>query len=301
MISVVIKRVEGVAMRDGRKRYQSLATAAVAFLLLACSCSGVSEDSLVVHFIDVGQGDAILIDYGEYEMLIDGGRWGQCAGYLVSRIDGPLEVMVATHPDVDHIEGLVYVLENFEVEEIWMNRDTSDTKTYQRFLEAVENERAQVLYARKGRQITLGALVFDVLHPDPYTSATFTKNDNSIVLKLSFGEVDFLFAADIEGKAEAALIAANLVDETEVLKVSDHGSEYCSTEGFLLVVQPEVAIYSAGKNPYGHPSSEALARLRAVGTMTFGTDTYGSIRVVTDGVSYFVQTEKGDLSVSPDT
>jgi len=288
-------------MRDGRKRYQFLATAAVAFLLLARPCLGASEDSLVVHFIDVGQGDAILVDYGEYEMLIDGGRWGQCAAYLVSRIDGPLEVMVATHPDVDHIGGLAYVLENFEVEEIWMNKDTSDTKTYQRFIDAVENERAQVLYARRGRQIALGTLAFDVLHPDPYTSATFTKNDNSIVLKLSFGEVDFLFTGDIESEAEAALIAANLVDETEVLKVSDHGSERCSTGGFLLVVQPEVAIYSAGKNPYGHPSPEALARLRAVGTMAFGTDSYGSIRVVTDGMSYFVQTEIGDLSVSPGT
>ena len=301
MISVVIKHLEGVALRDGREKHQFFIIGVVAVLLFACSCLGALEDSLVVHFIDVGQGDAILIDYGEYEMLIDGGRWGQCAGYLVSRIDGPLEVMVATHPDVDHIGGLVYVLENFEVDEIWMNRDTSDTKTYQRFLDAVENERAQVLYARKGRQIALGSLAVDVLHPDPFTSATFTNNDNSVVLRLSFGEVDFLLTGDIEGEAEAALITTNLVDETEVLKISDHGSEHCSTEGFLLVVQPEVAIYSAGKNPYGHPSSEALARLRAVGTMTFGTDTYGSIQVVTDGTSYFVQTEKGDLLVSPGT
>jgi hypothetical protein len=122
-------------------------------------------DQLEIHFIDVGQGDAILIDYGTNEMLIDGGRWGDCAAYVPNYIDGALEVMVATHPDADHVGGLDDILDIFDVENIWLNGDTASTQTYIDFMAKVNAEGAQVHQAQRGDRISLGTLAFDVLHP----------------------------------------------------------------------------------------------------------------------------------------
>ena len=146
---------------------------------------------LKVHFIDVGQGDSILIDLGETEVLIDGG--GKSPGvvaYLNDYVDGVLEIMVATHPHADHIGGLIAVLDAFEVEEIWHNGDSSTSKTYSQFMSAVSTEGAQVYEGTRGDIIKVGELTFSVLHPVSLDDAT---NNNSIVLSLSYGEIDFLF------------------------------------------------------------------------------------------------------------
>lgn len=242
-------------------------------------------DQLVIHFIDVGQGDAILIDYGTNEMLIDGGRWGDCADYVPSYIDGALEVMVATHPDADHIGGLDDILDIFDVENIWLNGDTASTQTYTDFMAKVNAESAQVHQAQRGDQISLGTLTFDVLHPTlPLDS---DKNENSIVLELSFGQVDFLFTGDAGSSAEASMLAAGLIDDIGILKVSHHGSKYCSTANFLAAAQPEIAIYSAGaNNTYGHPAPETIMRLCDIGAIIYGTDIHGTIVVTTDGITY---------------
>lgn len=244
-------------------------------------------DQLVVHFIDVGQGDAILIDYGTNEMLIDGGRWGDCAAYVPTYIDGALEVMVATHPDADHIGGLDDILDIFDVEHIWLNGDTASTQTYIDFMAKVNAEGAQVHQAQRGDQISLGTLTFDVLNPSlPLDS---DKNENSIVLELSFGQVDFLFTGDAGSSAEASMLAANLIDDIDILKVSHHGSKYCSTANFLAAAQPEIAIYSAGaNNTYGHPAPETITRICDIGATIYGTDVHGTIVVTTDGITYDV-------------
>jgi len=243
---------------------------------------------LVIHFIDVGQGDAILIDYGTNEMLIDGGRWGDCADYIPSYIDGALEVMVATHPDADHIGGLGNVLDAFDVKDIWLNGDTASTQTYMDFMAKVNEEGAQVHQAQRGDQISLSTLTFDVLHPTlPLGS---DRNENSIVLGLPFGQVDFLFTGDAESGAEASMIAAGLIDDIDILKVSHHGSKYSSTASFLNAAQPEIAIYSAGaNNPYGHPAPETITRLCDIGATIYGTDVHGTILVTTNGTTYNVQ------------
>jgi len=242
---------------------------------------------LMVHFIDVGQGDAILIDHGTHEMLIDGGRWSDCATYLPTYVDGPLEVMVATHPDADHIGGLGNVLDTFDVEHIWLNGDTASTQTYIDFMAKVGAEGAQVHQAQRGDQISLSTLTFDVLHPTlPLDS---DKNENSIVLRLSFGLVDFLFTGDIEIGGEASMVAAGLIDDIDILKVSHHGSKYCSTANFLAAARPEIAIYFAGVgNPYGHPAPETIIRLYDIGATIYGTDIHGTIIVMTDGTTYSV-------------
>lgn len=280
-------------MRIRYKWYSPLIaiTLVLSFLLVpTTSPTAVAEPILYVHFIDVGQGDCILVDLGETEVLIDAGRSGGVVESLQPIIDGHLEVMVATHPDADHIGGLTYVLGAFDVDKIWLNGDTAETQTYQNFIQAVNSEGAQVRVARRGDEIRVGSLSFLVLHPvDPLVNET---NNNSIVLRLAYGQVDFLFPGDAEKEAEMSMLQANLITDIDILKVSHHGSKGASSQEFLAKAKPEVAIYMAGKdNQYGHPHAETLARLQAVGAQVYGTDQYGTIIITTDGQSYQVGLE----------
>jgi competence protein ComEC len=239
---------------------------------------------LKVHFIDVGQGDAILIDLGETEILIDGG--GKSPGvvsYLNDYVDGAIEVMVATHPHADHIGGLIAVLGAFSVQEIWHNGDTSTSQTYSQFMAAVQAEGAEVQTGRRGDEISVGGLIFTVLNPITLGSDI---NNNSLVLSLSYGEVDFLFMGDAENGAEGAmLIAADMpVPDVEILKVGHHGSRTSSSQAFLALAKPEVAIYMAGEgNSYGHPHEETINALMQIGADIYGTGVYGTIIITTDG------------------
>jgi competence protein ComEC len=252
-----------------------------------------TEGELAVHFIDVGQGDAILIDLGETEVLIDGGdKSPGVVAYLNEYVDGPLEVMVATHAHADHIGGLISVLNNFQVEQIWYNGDTSISQTYADFMAAVNAENAEVHVATRGDVIEVNGLSFEVLNPSNLTGTT---NNNSIVLHLAFGETDFLFMGDAEQEAEAIMLAKSdiPVPEVEILKVGHHGSRTASSPAFLAVTSPEVAIYMAGEgNTYGHPHKETIEALLAVGAEIYGTDIHGTIVITTDGAVYTIQTTK---------
>jgi len=253
--------------------------------------AAISLVTLTVHFIDVGQGDSILVDFGDTEVLIDGGEKSPgVVSYIDDYVDGPLEVMVATHPHTDHIGGLIGVLDAFKVDEIWLNGDTSTSETYSRFMSAVNSEGAKVREVRRGDTIQVGNLTFDVLHP---ANLSGTTNDNSIVLSLSYGQVDFLFTGDAEQEAEASMLTAGIVPDVEILKVGHHGSRTASSAAFLAATTPEVAIYMAGKgNVYGHPHAETIEALEEIGAEIYGTDVNGTIVVVTDGITYAVQTEK---------
>jgi len=241
--------------------------------------------TLTVHFIDVGQGDSILLDFGGIEVLIDGGdKSPGIISYIDDYVDGPLEVMVATHPHADHIGGLIAVLDAFEVDEIWLNGDTSTSKTYSQFMSAVNSEGARVFVAMKGDTIQVGNLTFNVLHP---LNLRGTTNNNSIVLSLSYGQVDFLFAGDAEWEAEASMLMQDIVPDVEVLKVGHHGSRTASSIQFLQVAKPECAIYMAGQgNDYGHPHQETITNLCEVGAEIYGTDIHGTITIMTDGETY---------------
>ena len=241
--------------------------------------------TLTVHFIDVGQGDSILLDLGDIEVLIDGGEKSPgVVSYIEDYVDGPLEVMVATHPDADHIGGLIAVLGAFEVDEIWLNGDTSNSQTYSQFMSAVNSERARVFVARRGDDIQVGNLTFNVLHPPNLSGKT---NNNSIVLSFSYGQVDFLFTGDAEQEAEESMLVEGIVPDVEVLKVGHHGSRKSSSIQFLQVAKPECAIYMAGQgNNNGHPHQETITNLCEVGAEIYGTDFHQTIRITTDGETY---------------
>jgi len=241
--------------------------------------------TLTVHFIDVGQGDSILLDFGDIEVLIDGGEKSPgVISYIDDYVDGPLEVMIATHPHADHIGGLIAVLGAFEVDEIWLNGDTNTSKTYSQFMSAVNSEGAKVFVARRGDTIQAGNLTFNVLHP---VNLSGTTNNNSIVLSLSYGQVDFLFTGDVEQEAEASMLTEGIVPDVEVLKVGHHGSRTASSMPFLQVAKPECAVYMAGQgNSYGHPHEETIINLCEIGAEIYGTDIHGTIIITTDGTTY---------------
>lgn len=252
-----------------------------------------TTDELTVHFIDVGQGDSILIDLQDIEVLIDGGdRTPGVVPYLKNYVDGALEVMIATHPHADHIGGLIDVLAVFEVKQIWHNGDTATSKTYSDFISAVNAENAQIFQATRGNTIEADGLILKVLHPVDLNDTT---NNNSIVLYLTYGEIDFLFTGDAEKEAEEAMLARSdmPVPDVEVLKVGHHGSRTASSQNFLAVTTPEVAVYMAGTgNSYGHPHQETLDSLAKIGAKIYGTDVNGTIVINTDGETFTTKTQK---------
>lgn len=247
----------------------------------------LADGKLRVHFIDVSQGEAILIDYGTDEVLIDGGRGLDAAQYIRSLVDGPLEVMVATSPNINHIGGLAQVLDIYDVEQIWLNDDFNCIKPLSDFVAKVGLEGADVYQAERGENIYLKNLTLTILNPaPPLYCNTYS---NSIVLKLYFGEVDFLFTGNIDRQGEAAMLSAGLITNIDILKVSDHGSDYSTTTSFLEAAQPEIAIYTANRYDTAQPSLETLNRLEDSGAAIYGTDRHGSIVVVTDGMTYAVK------------
>ena len=248
---------------------------------------------LKVHFIDVGQGDAILIDLQDTEILIDGGdRSPGVTAYLDQYVDGSIEVIVATHPHADHIGGLIAVLDAFTVDQIWHNGDTSDSKTYSDFMGCVNAEGAEVHTGRLHDIIKAGGLELFVHHPANLEGST---NNNSIVLHLAYGNIDFLFTGDAEQEAEGHMMMLSSVrlPEVEILKVGHHGSRTASSSDFLSITSPEVAIYMAGvDNRYGHPHAETITALNQIGAQIYGTDINGTIIATTDGRTYSIMTER---------
>lgn len=253
--------------------------------------SSVPEDSsgFQVVFIDVGQGDAQLITVHGHHLLIDGGRDGPT---IIRRLNSlgvtSLDAVVATHPDADHVGGLVAVLEEFQVDDIYVNGDEDTTATYAAFLAAAAAEPGALIKTLvRGDTVPLGDLSLPVLNPPARTGDT---NGDSIVLRLACGSVSVLFMADAEQPAEASMLEAGLVSPVTVLKAGHHGSNTSNSLPFLQALRPEVAVISAGKtNPYGHPAPATLARLASVGASLEYTDTSGkddSVKMTTNCSTY---------------
>ncbi len=250
--------------------------------------------NLRVTFIDVGQGDSCLIQTpGGKNILIDGGYPNQ-GWKIVSLLSGrgirKIDCVVATHPDMDHIGGLIAVLNRFEIGEVLDIGHPHTTRTYEDFLKTIEKKNISYRIMRRGDVLDWGEEVsVQVLNPPEELHKG--KNNNSIVLRLVYGKISFLFTGDIEKRAEKELVNTyhkNL--RTTILKCPHHGSRHSSTFRFLEEVRPEVVVISAGRdNPYGHPKEEVLDRYREVGTKIYRTDIDGNITVTSDGRSYQVR------------
>ncbi len=260
----------------------------------------ITTSPLVVHFIDVGQGDSILIVSPEGKtVLIDGGSTNTgVVDYLQMQGIHHIDIMIATHPHEDHIGGLIQVLETMPVLKVITNGEMHTTVTYENFLDAIAASKAEYLEVVRGDTINLGNLTFNVLNPAFIVPGDL--NRNSIVLRMTYGNTTFLFAGDSNNDTEAEMIAAGLSLKADILKVGHHGSSTSTSAEFLAAVHPAVAVYSAGNgNSYGHPSPDTLARLGYAGVNVLGTDINGTVVFLVDGTGYSIQTSKQVMAQTP--
>jgi len=260
-----------------------------------------------VTFIDVGQGDSAWLNTPDgWDILIDGGGQNQgsaLVSYLQSQGVSDIETLVLTHPHADHVGGLVEVVENLEVDQALTNCQPYSTDIYQAFLDLLVSEGIPIVCVRDGDAFAWGAYVSAVaLHPpDPLMSGTGSDlNNNSVVLRITYGTIDFLFTGDVESEAEAAILGRAPALDAEILKVAHHGSESSSTMAFLTAVSPVGAIISVGaSNPYGHPSAQAIERLQDVHATLYRTDLHGTIVVQTDGTTYDIEPQRQPVTYLP--
>lgn len=260
---------------------------------VASATNRPTEGQLQVHFIDVGQGDSILIQTSDSATaLIDGGYDnGMTLAYLQQHGIARIDVMIATHPHADHIGGLIEVMEALPVGEIWTSGAVHTTATFEAFLDTIAERQIPYHEGSIGINISVGDLQLAVLHAEPDAA---NLNDSSLVVRLDYGEVSFLFTGDAEAEAEHAMLT-NVPDllPVDILKVGHHGSYTSSSSDFLAAIQPEIAVYSAGAgNSYGHPHAETIANLRAVGATIYGTDIHGTVLIRSDGQTFEVVTEQ---------
>ncbi|MFZ2252553.1 MAG: MBL fold metallo-hydrolase [Minisyncoccia bacterium] len=249
---------------------------------------------LEVTFLDVGQGDATFIESPTgTQVLIDGGKGSVVLDPLqrvMGFFDRDIDMVVATHPDMDHIGGLIDVLKRYNVSTILMTENTSDTPAFAAFLEQVKNEEAQILYARRGQVYDLGSgdagsTTLSILFPDRNPVGLET-NTGSIVARLVYGESEYLLTGDSPQEIEEYLVSIGTELQSDVLKAGHHGSRTSTGELYVNVVAPTYAIFSAGRdNSYGHPHKEVTDRFTAHDITQINTADRGSIYSETDGVT----------------
>ncbi|MCL2047417.1 MAG: MBL fold metallo-hydrolase [Defluviitaleaceae bacterium] len=251
------------------------------------------SDLLAVHFIDVGEGDSILIVQGEYAMLVDGGsaEMGTTVfSYLRGQGITALEYVVATHSFADHIGGLPDVLRRISVKNVLLPMVYHDTSAYNTFLTAVEGSGAEVAVPYAGHSFTLGDAVIGVLSPSP-DDEWENKANYSIVLRVEFGSTSFLLMGDAMREVEAGLLDSTARLSSDVLKVARHGAMSATTNGFLDAVSPSIAVISAGENN-SFLSQEVLRRLNSADVHVFRTDENGGIVITSDGTMLGVAVDR---------
>jgi len=263
----------------------------------------LSRDSLLeVDFLNVGQGDSILIEMPyQNQVLIDGGPSSDAVEKVAKEMpffDRKIEMVILTHPDRDHITGLFSILDTYKVEKVLLPNigyfDSEKRKVlYETLKKKIREQGGKVIFGKRGQRISFSENSrFLILWPIDNLKIK-DNNDYSIVSLFSFGNMDFLFTGDISKRIEPQLFPGNLeLKKIEVLKVAHHGSRYSTSESFIKRVSPEIAIISVGKNNYGHPAREVLDNLRKYGIKIFRTDKNGKIKIISDGNFYKVIPER---------
>ena len=256
---------------------------------------------LKVHFIDVGQGDATLIELHGYTTLIDAGPNSSAESliyYLKSQNIKSIDYIITTHPDEDHIGGMDNVIEEFAIGQVIMPKVTHTTKTFEDVLVAIEKKGLKIKEGKAGVKLELGEMAAG-LPPiaaeiiAPQSRQYEDLNNYSVVLRLVYGSQAFLFTGDAEELSEKEMLAAQTDLQAQVLKVGHHGSNSSTTQEFLAKVKPEYAIISVGKdNDYGHPKEAVLKRLTKAGAAIYRTDELGTIKVITDGTVLKIENHK---------
>lgn len=281
------------------KRYYFFFLIFTAISVWAFAVAGAPRDFLSVYALDVGQGDAMFIETPRrHQILIDGGpdtRVISELGEEMSFWDRSIDLIVLTHPQEDHMFGLIEVLRRYDVANVLFTGVNYHTRTYEEFKKAVEKEGARVTIAQAGENIRFDdGVEMDVLFPASTiagTDAPADVNDTSVATRVRFKEKTFLFMGDAGIQEEAALVHSGENIDIDVLKVSHHGSKTSTSQLFLEKTTPTLAVVSVGaKNKYGHPHPDVLTRLGSI--PLYRTDTRGRVAVYTDGERISVATER---------
>jgi competence protein ComEC len=267
----------------------------LAAVLVSAGLFTPADERLRVVFLDVGQGDAVYIRTpAGQDILIDGGpspqRLVQELGRQMPFWNRTIELVVTTHADADHLTGLLEALKRYKVNQVVHSGAAGDTQLYEEWAGLITELDIPYDQVGAGQRIRLaGNLEFEVLNP--FNGTTGDTNEASLVLSLTYDEVSFLFTADLPAEIERELIYRRLLPDITVLKVAHHGSAGSTSNAFLTVSRPELAVIQVGKNSYGHPAADVITSLESwvVPDGVYRTDLSGTIAMVTDGRTIWLE------------
>lgn len=255
-----------------------------------------AEERLEVTFIDVGQADSILLENEGHYMLIDAGNnedGPKLVNYLKNQNVSNFDYVIGTHPHEDHIGGLDNIIKNFNIETFYMPDVITTTKTFEDVLDALGEKNMSLSIPKTNATFKLGDANVKVLYVG--TEEESDLNNTSIVLKVTYQNISFLFTGDASTKVEEQLNKSDL--QSTVLKVGHHGSSTATNEEFLNTVNPQYAVISVGvDNQYEHPHTTVLNTLASHNITTYRTDQDGTIKIITDGTNIEVNTSKTDTN-----
>ena len=271
---------------------------ALAAVVVWLALRGLPDGRLHVYFLDVGQGDAILVQAPDgRQILVDGGPSPTALlnelGDVLPFWDRSLDLVVLTHPDGDHITGLIPLLDRYRVGQVLDVAQSDAAPEAAPWLERLVALGVPRSLAQRGMRVPVGDLQVTVLHPGPaqLTGTASDDNNNAIVLRLDYGEISLLLTGDAEHEAETDMIAADLPLRADVLKIGHHGSNGASSPEFIAAVSPRLAVIPVGaENKFGHPHPAVLERLRGVEVLR--TDQNGRIEIVSDGERMWTKTTR---------
>lgn len=288
------------------RRLSALFAVMLVMTVLLAGCGGsaarqasqLKDGQLMIQVIDVGQGDAILIRGSEQTVLVDTGdvpAREKLVAYLKSQGISTIDKVIITHPHADHLGGMAAIMDNFTVKQVYDSGQTTTTALYRNYLTAVQKKNIPFAVVQAGMQIDIGGgAVLKVFAPAKPFITNSELNNNSIVMKLVYGNFSMLLTGDAEHESEERMVN-NYGSELKstVLKSGHHGSNTSSSLPFMKAVAPEAAIISVGAgNDYHHPHPSTIKRYNELKIPIYRTDTDGTITVKSDGRSYNINKEK---------
>lgn len=254
-----------------------------------------ASNNLEIYFLDVGQGDSELVILpGGIQVLIDGGKGNRVVQELTSILpffDRYLDLVILSHPETDHFLGLIDVLKNYRVGAFIYNGRQGAADSWPVLIESLRDKKISAVTLAAGDRICYRENCFNVLSPTADFLKSKETNDSSLVMELSAAGVRTLFTGDIGEKIENFL-TKNYTLKIDILKVGHHGSKFSTGQKFLASILPRLAFIEVGKNSYGHPTKEVLARLASIGAQIYRTDNNGTVKIVVAGDSSKVQVFK---------
>jgi competence protein ComEC len=285
-------------LREKATGERVLGLLAVVVVLVWLAQAQLPDGRLHVYFLDVGQGDAILVRAPDgRQVLVDGGPSPAALlnelGQVMPYWDHSLDLVVLTHPDQDHMAGLIPLVGRYQVGQVLANAQTGTAPEAAVWRESLLTNHVQMTPASPGLKVSLGGPSLTVLHSSLQATSGLPDNGNndSVVLRLDYGQTSFLLTGDAEQEAEAQMLSQGALLQADVLKVGHHGSDRSTSAAFLAAVAPRLAVIQVGaNNRFGHPQPAVLERLRDIALLR--TDRDGRIEVISDGTRLWVKRSK---------